>query len=315
MKKHTANKPTIEKSLAVLSRSLRMTSGTTSRRVHGDVTVLFQAIPGAGSEVDHLVTVHAGFPVPDAVVGLDFELCVDESDVVVERGKTDGRGQFRLEGLSDGVYRLKLTAPPSPGVIPMAGEVAPGAMGLAEFRPLADRLAAKAARLTESVWQTNGPVEWCQKIEMIDDLNRNVLEVRIKRADVPILRFRITRADDTLLAVGLLGLYQVVDDWYGETVLDFFCQGGLASEIEGFKVGDFEILTDLNSASPKDFKVAIGATSHGPCREALEWAAKQRTTVLESNWLHGGAARSNSGCRSLHSRNAARQPSTKLKKR
>jgi hypothetical protein len=236
------------------------------------VTLLFQAIPRERG-TDHLVIVYAGYPVPDAVKGLDWELRRDAS--IVRNGQTDGRGQFWLKRLPQGAYSLTVRPANS------RFRIAHPDLALTPREPI-DLIPRRFAALVSpkpEEWRDCKVGRWCcwQTADIGHELMR-LLELDVPRAKAPIVRFTIFRDDDSKsrVARGLVGLYKHEGRWRGEAVLDLFPDEGLSAEIDNLNIGDFEFVTDIQSVTPEEFKVAIDATLQPQCKEVLVQAAKRR---------------------------------------
>jgi hypothetical protein len=95
--------------LRALGRDIRFTGGQpVGPRLDGDIAITVTRDRAPAGELRHRVTVFAGLPAPTEVEGLLCVLCRAEGGPPVLRGRTDRRGQLKLERLEPVAYRLQL---------------------------------------------------------------------------------------------------------------------------------------------------------------------------------------------------------------
>jgi hypothetical protein len=169
----------------------------------GDEAVEITIIPWEGDEgeVDHVMTVLAGFPPGPAVQGL---LCTlwrpdGERPRLVKRGTTNRRGQVRWKGLPEGEFRVEVE-----------GLVAEPIRAGVDRRQFAGAHGA-TAHPRQDFHSDDGAIEATLRVNPADRL---ILEVRAKLAaldDQRLVRFRFWSERHEFLLQGYLGLVPADD--------------------------------------------------------------------------------------------------------
>jgi len=252
--------------LRTLTRDFHFTWGQPASCSDGEVDVSIDRDWDEDGEVEHLITVFAGFPPGPEVAGLTLTLENVASTSPPLSFTTDRRGQVRLQGLEPAEYRVRF----EPAMIVGPPIVLPFAKA---------RVDAGFFRKTGSDPQTR-PVQRFDAAEgrinatlIATPANRIALRVEIAQEAAldRLARFRILDAEDQVLTQGFTGLIDVGEGKvFGELLVDVFDpefrKRGMGIQLEVQPHG----VQQVTVADRDLLEQSLAATAHPNCKEVLK---------------------------------------------